>query len=313
MAHMVETMAYAGEVPWHGLGTKVAADLTPRQMMVQAGCDWSVQKQEMFTADGIVVPTKQALVRTSDNTVLDVVGDNWEPVQNEEAFDFFAEYCLAGDMEMHTAGSLDDGRITWVLAKVNESFDVLGDDQVDSFLLLSNPHKYGKTLNVRFTPIRVVCNNTLTMSLSQTAKNEVTLNHRRAFNPNMVKEQLGIAHEKFEMYKDAARFLAKKKANVGDLVQYFNNVFPIADKQKEVKTYEDLSRTAKRTFDVLETQPGADFAMGSWWNAVNAVTYMTDHELGRSADTRMQSAWFGANQAKKLKAMNTALEMAEVA
>jgi hypothetical protein len=77
--------------------------------------------------------------------------------------------------------------------------------------------------------------------------------------------------------------------------------------------YIDLSRSAQRTFDVLETQPGAEMAMGSWWNAVNAVTYMTDHELGRSNDTRMQSAWFGSNQAKKLKAMNLALEMAEVA
>ena len=97
------------------------------------------------------------------------------------------------------------------------------------------------------------------------------------------------------------------------MVQFFNNVFPIADKNKEVKTYADLSRTAKRTYDVLETQPGANFAMGSYWNAVNAVTYMTDHELGRNADTRMQSAWFGANQSKKLRAMNLALEMAEVA
>jgi hypothetical protein len=129
----------------------------------------------------------------------------------------------------------------------------------------------------------------------------------------MVKDQLGIAHEKFAQYKEAARFLAKKRVTEENLIQFFNNVFPIADKNAEVKTYADLSRTAKRTYDVLETQPGANFAMGSYWNAVNAVTYMTDHELGRKADTRMQSAWFGANQSKKLKAMNLALEMAEVA
>ena len=212
-------------------------------------------------------------------------------------------------MEMHTAGSLADGKIVWALAKVNESFDVLGEDRVDSYLLFSNPHQYGKSLNVRFTPIRVVCNNTLTLSLSQNAKNEVTLNHRREFDPNMVKEQLGIAHEKFAMYKEMARFLCKKRAKNEDLIQYFNNVFPIAGKG-QVKEYADLSRTAKQAYDVLETQPGANFAMGTWWNAVNAVTYLTDHELGRSADTRMQSAWFGANQAKKVRAMNLAVEMA---
>ena len=311
MAHMVETMAYAGEVPWHGLGVAVPADLSPRQMMEKAGCDWQVRKEVMTTASGVQVESKQALVRSSDNSILDVVGDNWEPVQNIEAFDFFNEYCAAGDMQMHTAGSLADGKIVWALAKVNESFDVLGDDQVDSYLLFSNPHQYGKSLNVRFTPIRVVCNNTLTLSLSQTAKNEVSLNHRRAFNPDMVKEQLGIAHEKFAQYKEMAQFLAKKTAKLEDVVIYLNEVFPVANsKGRAVDSYADLSRTAKQAFDVLETQPGADMAMGTWWNAVNAVTYLTDHKLGRSADTRMQSAWFGSNQAKKVKAMNLAVEMA---
>jgi phage/plasmid-like protein (TIGR03299 family) len=317
MAHLVETMAYAGEVPWHGLGERVPADLTPVQMMQKAGCDWEVNKVPTFAdLNGEMISTgTSALVRSSDNRVLaPMVGDDWNPVQNSEAFNFFNEYCLAGDMEMHTAGSLADGKIVWALAKIKESFDVLGDDQVDSYLLFSNPHQYGKSLNVRFTPIRVVCNNTLTLSLSQSSNNEVKLNHRRAFDPNMVKEQLGIAHEKFAMYKDAARFLAKKKASNEDLIQYFNNVFPVANAAKrQVKQYSDLSRTAKQAYDVLETQPGANYAMGTWWNAINAVTYLTDHELGRSADTRMQSAWFGSNQTKKVKAMNLAVEMAEVA
>ena len=315
MAHMVETMAYAGELPWHGLGTKVPADLTPRQMMDKAGVDWRVNLVPTYAdVNGERIPTGQkALVRETDNRVLTNVGGNWNPVQNEEAFDFFTEYCLAGDMEMHTDGSLADGKIVWALAKVNESFDVLGEDRVDSYLLFSNPHQYGKSLNVRFTPIRVVCNNTLTLSLSQKAKNEVVLNHRRAFDPQMVKDQLGIAHEKFAMYREMARFLSKKRAKTGDVIAYFNNVFPLANSKTEVRDYADLSRTAKQAYDVLETQPGADMAMGTWWNAVNAVTYLTDHQLGRSADTRMQSAWFGANQAKKVRAMNLAVEMAEAA
>jgi len=106
MAHEVETMAYAGELPWHGLGVEVNNDLTPVQMMQKAGLDWSVEKQKIMTETGVPVGQKQALVRTSDNKVLDVVGTDWNPVQNEEAFEFFAEYVAAGDMEMHTAGSL---------------------------------------------------------------------------------------------------------------------------------------------------------------------------------------------------------------
>ena len=77
-----------------------------------------------------------------------------------------------------------------------------------------------------------------------------------------------------------------------------------------MEDYAGLSTTAKAAFDVLETQPGAEMAMGTWWNALNSVTYITDHKLGRSADARMTSAWFGINQTKKLKATNLALELA---
>jgi phage/plasmid-like protein (TIGR03299 family) len=317
MSHEVETMAYAGQVPWHGLGTKVAADLTPRQMQKQAGLDWSVVKRPSFvTFDGDMIETgTNALLRESDNTVLSPsVGDGWEPVQNSEAFDFFNEFCLAGDMEMHTAGSLKNGQIVWVLAKIKESFDVLGEDRVDNYMLFSNPHQYGKSLNVRMTPTRVVCNNTLTMSLNGATNNEVKLNHRREFNADLVKDQMGLAHEKFEQYRDAARFMASKKAKFSDLITFYNEVFPAANtKKKEAKEYADLSTTAKTAFDVLETQPGADMAMGTWWNALNSVTFITDHKLGRSTDARMASAWFGINQTRKLKATNIALEMAEAA
>ena len=106
MAHLVETMAYAGDTPWHGLGIKVPSDLSPRQMMEKAGLDWTVEKYASYVeVDGSRIPTgMDALIRSTDNRVLTNVGEGWNPVQNEEAFNFFAEYCAAGDMEMHTAG-----------------------------------------------------------------------------------------------------------------------------------------------------------------------------------------------------------------
>jgi phage/plasmid-like protein (TIGR03299 family) len=314
MAHLVETMAYAGQVPWHGLGERVSNDLSPMQMMQKAKVDWSVTKENMYILDGISVPNKKALLRGGDNKVLDIVGDDWEPVQNEEAFNFFNEYCAAGDMEMHTAGSLMDGKIVWVLAKIKESFDVLPGDQVDNFLLFTNPHRYGQSLNVRMTPIRVVCNNTLQMSLSSKSKNEVSLNHRRTFDADLVKQQLGIAHQKFDQYKEFAQFLANKKAKSADVIQFVNKVFPHSNtKGRDVKDYEDLSPSAKRAMDARQSQPGAEYAEGTWWNALNAVTYLVDHELGRSDDTRITSAWYGYNAKRKLIAVNTAIEMAEAA
>jgi|TARA_B100001093_G_scaffold506516_1_gene565560 phage/plasmid-like protein (TIGR03299 family) len=319
MSHEVEIidgqaqMAYAGELPWHGLGTKVASDLAPSQIMQQAGLDWSVEKETMTTASGVEIEGKKALVRSSDSKVLDVVGDNWNPVQNSEAFEFFSEYCLAGDMEMHTAGSLKGGQMVWALAKIKESFDILGGDQVDSYLLFSNPHKYGKAIDVRFTPIRVVCNNTLSLSLGQNVANSVSLNHRTAFNPESVKQTMGIAHEKFAKYKETCEFLASKKFNMESLIQYYNEVFPRTYQGKNevtVKGYEDLTNNAQKAFSFLETQPGANFGEGSWWSALNSVTYLTDHKMGRESDSRLTSAWFGANQTRKVKAVEKAVEFA---
>jgi phage/plasmid-like protein (TIGR03299 family) len=325
MAHELEmladntaSMAYVGDLPWHGLGVKVAADLTPEQMMQAANLDWEVEKTPLYTrfkGDQVRISDKYALTRSSDGRVLDVVGDGWNPVQNREAFQFFNDFVAAGDMEMHTAGSLKEGRNVWALAKINESFDILGGDQVDGYLLFSNPHQYGKTVEVRFTPIRVVCNNTLTMALNQNSakvNSMVRLNHRSVFDGDAVKEVLGVSKEKLAKYKEMAQFLSTKRYTNENIVEYFNRVFPMTSgaKADEGKL---ASRAANTAFEVLDDQPGAEFGRGTWWSAFNAVTYTTDHLLGRSADTRMQSAWFGSNQKRKIDAANLAMEMAEVA
>lgn len=317
MAHMVETMAYAGETPWHGLGVSVSNDLTPIQMMQKAGVDWNVEEVESFIEfkDDRISTGQKSLVRSTDGHILTNVGKDWKPVQNEEAFDFFNEYVLAGDMEMHTAGSLRDGQVVWALAKIKESFDIFGGDQVDSYLLFSNPHQYGKSVNIRFTPIRVVCNNTLTMSLNDQVQRAVKVGHRTEFNADAVKATLGLAHEKFTKYKEMAEFLGKKRFDMDSLIQYYNQVFPTTSREdkKVVKTYNDLSRSAQHAFDVLETQPGANFAEGSWWQALNSVTYITDHVQGRNAENRLHSQWFGNNQRRKVQAAENAVKFATAA
>jgi phage/plasmid-like protein (TIGR03299 family) len=316
MAHNVETMAYAGEVPWHGLGVPVSNDLTPVQMMEKAGLNWTVEQIDSYVNVGDKrIPTgMKSLVRSSDNKVLTNIGQVWNPVQNEDAFNFFSEYVMKGDMEMHTAGSLKGGQLVWALAKVKESFDLFGGDTVESYLLFSNPHKYGFSIDVRFTPIRVVCNNTLSLSLEAKAERSVKVGHRTEFNAGEVKKALGIASAKLHEYKDMAQFLGSKRYNIDDLVEYYNTVFPrTADKrvQNQKLSVETLSKNAKAAFDAIEQQPGAKFAEGSWWQAFNSVTYVTDHIQGRNADNRLYSSWFGGNQVRKRDALKTALQFAE--
>ena len=258
----------------------------------------------------------KALVRSSDNKVLTNIGQVWNPVQNEDAFNFFSEYVLKGDMEMHTAGSLKGGQLVWALAKVKESFDLFGGDTVESYLLFSNPHKYGFSIDVRFTPIRVVCNNTLSLSLEAKAERSVKVGHRTEFNADEVKKALGIASAKLSQYKEMAQFLGSKRYNIDNLIEYYNTVFPrTADKrvQNQELSVETLSKNAKAAFDAIELQPGAKYAEGSWWQAFNSVTYVTDHLQGRNPDNRLYSSWFGGNQIRKRDALKTALEFAEVA
>ena len=317
MAHEIEMvndvaqMAYAGALPWHGLGTKVPQDLSPEQMLDAAGLNWSVSKSPAYSLVGeeFVSIGQSALVRDIDNKILDVVSDDWNPVQNAEAFEFFNEFVAAGDMEMHTAGSLKGGQIIWALAKVKESFELFKGDRIDSYMLFSNFHKYGFSTDVRFTPIRVVCNNTLTLSLNSKVERMAKISHRKVFDPSNVKDMLGIATNKLAKYKEMAQFLGSKQAKNEDIVDYFCRIFPVTGSNDKKK--KDISKSAQTALDILHTQPGSEYAEGTWWQPFNAVTYMTDHLAGRSADTRLTSAWYGYNKGVKTKALELAVEMAE--
>lgn len=319
MAHEIEfvngvaQMAYSGDVPWHGLGKKVPDDLTPVQMLEAAGLDWTVEKFPTFaivndTDEGVIETGQSALIRKSDNKLLDVVSNDWNPVQNLEAFEFFNDFIGAGEMKMHTAGSLKNGQIVWALAKVNDSFELFKGDKIDSYLLFSNFHKYGFSTDVRFTPIRVVCNNTLTLSLNSAVERMVKISHRQQFNADNVKLMLGVAKDKLSQYKEMASFLGSKIYSEESLSEYFQRIFPVSGNSKQ-----EISRNAERALTVVNEQPGHEFAEGSWWSAYNAVTYMTDHELGRSQDSRLTSAWYGYNKGLKTKALETAIEFAEAA
>lgn len=318
MAHELEIingeaqMAYrvSQGLPWHGLGVPVGDDMTPQEMMQAAGLDWEVKKVPSFIEiNDEKIPTGQdSLVRSTDNKILTHVGKGWNPVQNSEAFEFFTEFVSKGDMIMDTAGSLKEGQIVWALADIKDGFSLFNGDEVNGYLLFSNPHMYGKSIDIRFVATRVVCNNTLTVALGENSQAGLRINHRSEFNPERVKEILGLSHNKLEEFKNAAEFLGSRQYIQKDMEKFFGIVF--GESTKEDKK---LSRTAERAMEIVETQPGAEFAKGSYWQLLNAVTYMTDHELCRNNDTRMTSAWYGPNRDRKVNALNTAIKMAEAA
>ena len=307
------SMAYrqsAGK-PWHGLGVAVDDNMTPSEMMIAANLNWTVSKHDTFIeidlGNGVekIKTDTQALVRDTDGKIFDTVGKDWNPVQNSEAFDFFVDFVKKGEMQMDTAGALKDGRIVWALASINDEFELFGGDKVTGYLLFSNPHQYGKSIDVRFCATRVVCNNTLTMALAEKNKQSVKINHRSKFDADRVKSILGVSHDKMNKFKEASEFIGSKPFTTKTLSDYMGKVFGVSEIEGK-----DLSRTAENAITYVETQPGAEFAKGTFWQAFNATTYVMDHVLGRAADTRLESAWFGANALRKQKALQIAVDMA---
>lgn len=316
----VETIAYAYQkgskesayqVPWHGLGEPVSNDLTPEQMLKKAGLDWTVERcpQYIKWKKKEIAAGKDALVRSTDGKILTHISEDWEPVQNHEAADFFRDFVKEGHMEMNTAGSLRGGELVWFMAKIKKSFALRFNkktDLIESFLLFTLPHEYGRSLDIRQTNTRVVCQNTINLALSGKSEFMVKLNHRSKFDPEIVKEALGLADKRFEEYKEMAEFLAMKKFKKALLGPYFEEIFPSNSKKDDEK----MSRPAKSCLESMDTQPGHELGEGTWWQAYNAVTFNIDHVLGHGQDTRLQSAWYGQNRKKKLKALELAVEYA---
>lgn len=321
MSHALEqkedgswSMAYAGEVPWHGLGNRVPNDLTPIQMLEAAGLDWKVSKvPQLAVIDGVECTGKNSFLVRSDvkgkGSIISEVSNDWNPIQNEEAAQFFDAFVAAGEMEMHTAGSLHNGEIVWFLAKMKESFELFKGDVTESYMLFTNPHRYAMAQSTSLTSVRVVCQNTLRLSFEENAAGKgqiIRHSHRLVFDGEKIKEKLGIAKHKLAKYKEHAQFLGKKKAKKEDIVEYFKRVLPAYQNKSE----RAMSKNAELALSIIDTQPGANFAKGSWWQPFNAVTFLVDHHIGRTDDSRLENAWYGPGVKTKTKALEVALEMA---
>jgi phage/plasmid-like protein (TIGR03299 family) len=326
MAALIETMAYTGEVPWHGLGNAVSPDMTPEQMVEAAGLNWEVHARPIraFSPESkkFTIPTDdwRVLVRSSDNAVFGPCGKKYQPVQNTEALDFFTKFTEAGHMKMETAGSLDGGKQVWGLARLDKQIILPGDDKVNAFLLLSNPHVWGKSMNIMFTPIRVVCMNTLMMALHDESQTRFRHPHVRKFDEKVAKEAelaLGIGMLLSNKFEEQANRLARHVVDDNVISLFAARVMVPKAVEKTKSGYQVDRMLLGRKYEDLMTQiknsPGAHLksSENTLWGAVNGVTYYYDHVYGNSQEGRLTNAWFGPNRQLKERAFNVALEIAD--
>lgn len=164
MAANVETMFYTREKPWHGLGVRVEESPTSKDALHLASLDWAVEQHQVQTVGGLPLKGFLANVRSTDKKVLGVVTDKYKVVQNEEAF-AFTDSLLGEGVTYETAGSLQEGKKVWMLAKLPHKYLISG-EEITPYMVFSNSHDGSGAIKVAMTPVRVVCNNTLNLALA---------------------------------------------------------------------------------------------------------------------------------------------------
>lgn len=315
MAHEVETMAYANEVPWHGLGFNINPDASIEEWIRAAGLDWEVKKAPVVFNNGSmhVYKDRFVLYRDKDNAPMNVVAGRYKPVQPKELLEFYRDLLDIYGMKIETAGSLRNGKRVWALAKTGDVHKVLGRDRVDGYLLLATSYDSTFSTLAQFTSVRVVCNNTLQLSLRDKLA-RVTVPHLREFKPEEVKDQLGIGREAWEAFKTATDVLAKAKVDDTLAKEFIFKLFAVDPKQP-VEDMEPAQlvehKHASNVIDLFRTpSPSTALAGSTAWGLVNAVTGYVDHgKRARGADGRLNSAWFGDGAGLKQRAWDRALEL----
>lgn len=311
-------MMYAGEVPWHGLGTKLDEPATAREAIEAAGLDYLAELRDIQTDDGTPIPNRKAVVRSDSGDVLGVVGNSYVPVQNYQAFGFLDAVVADGSLRYHTAGALGKGERVWMLAKLPDDIRVKGSDDVtEKYLLLSNSHDGSSALRVYFTPIRVVCANTLAIAERNGRGQGISIVHKGdlAAKVRQAQEVLGLSKRFYDDVEAQINRLASHFPSLRQLEEYFRQVYPDSPDGESSRT----RNVRQEMLRLFEHGIGHDMPeiRHTTWTALNAVTEYVDHHRstrGKTAEerssNRLGSAWFGSGARLKERAWNLALQMA---
>ena len=271
----VENMFYVREAPWHGLGVRVESALNSEDALVMSGLNWNVLQKPIMTTSGNPIPGYKANIRDTDNRVLGVVTDRYRVVQNSEAF-AFTDALLGEGVRYETAGSLQDGKKIWILAKLPDKYIIEG-DQIDPYLVFSSSHDGSTSIKVAMTPIRVVCQNTLNLAMSTARRSWSTIHigdlaakMDEAHNPLLLAEKyMGRLGMEFSR-------LSKIKLSDQKVMEYIDLLLPMDEQPTDIHR-KNISRIREdmkaRYFDAPDLRHVGKNA----YRFVNAVSDFATH------------------------------------
>ena len=311
----INSMAYAGEVPWHGLGARLQKRMTTQEALEKGGLDWEVELKELRTeSDAGQFDNKleehRAVVRKDNSSVLGVVGTSYVPLQNKEAFSFFDHAITDRKAIFETVGALGKGERVWMLAKVEgKDFDVLPSDKVEPYLLLFHAHDGSACVTSLFTPIRVVCQNTLRAALSKNS-DRIKIRHTGdvAGKIRLAGDAIRLVGTMIDETKPVFIKMAQKQLNHSKTEEYVAKVLrPNVDTGDKEQTAR-LKSNIEEIMGLVEAGQGSDIqgVRGTVWGAYNAITEFVDHKrsIRGGEQNRIGSIWLGQGSQIKQRAFS---------
>ena len=313
MSAEVETMMYAGKVPWHKLGTQVGRAQTSEEAIKLAGLDWEVELIPIFSEEGapVGIPLEgwNAIRRVSDKRVYSVVGKQYHPIQNSQAFAFFDEVVGGKKAIYHTAGSLYNGARTWILAQMEGVINIKG-EQIDKFICLTNSHDGSTAFRIFWTPIRVVCANTLAMAENGASRNFYA-RHTANIQARVMTAQdvLGISDLYYEKWAEEARLLGDSRYSFSDMEEFLRTSFAIPVETKRADIYPVTRQKMLDVEKLMVTGKGMDnpAIRGTKWQMFNALAEYVDYNRGSKSTKEgasLNQAWFGTGKDMKVRGWN---------
>lgn len=336
MAHELDfskgqaAIAFRGAVPWHGLGESILPQDSIDDIRLKAGLDYDVVKTPVrydrhipaVSRDGgdwVTETSKDHCVlhRSDTGSALSVVSPKYQVVQPKEVVEFYRDLTEKFGYELEVVGALKGGKKVWALANTGNSLQLRDRDDVRGYLLLATSYDGTMATQARFTSIRVVCNNTLTLAANE-GRADVTVPHSTKFDADKVKQALGIGVH-WQQFSDAAHEMQNRIVSRDETIRFLMDAYyGLADDEAIRAHQADESKTKStekfiaRLQTALFNSPGAHMASarGTLWGAMQAVTFDVDHQLpSRTSDSRLDKAWFGTGNSIKQRAWNRALSM----
>lgn len=314
MAHLIDSMAYTGQTPWHGLGNHLPPQQSLDVWLQAAGMDWTIEQSDVLyqgSPDHPILhtyPDSKVLYRSDTLAPLSVVSQRYNVVQPHEVLHFYQDLVEAGGFELETAGSLKGGRKLWALAKTGQDLILKGGDLVKSYLLLATSCDGTLCTTAQFTSVRVVCNNTLQVAVgNQTGAIKVP--HSTQFDSTAVKQALGLGVSQWDHFGQYAKELSQRPVAPQEALRFFSDLLAQPLEEESIV----LTRSVQRLHELYQgAGMGAELASShnTAWGLVNAVTeYVDHHRRTRSQDHRLDSAWFGQGAQLKSRALAQAITL----